>query len=222
MIVCIGNLLSPDVCGRVRDLCSSQDYAEGNEAAERHRKLTKHDGRPTMTSVSPEAGKILLAALQKHDVFRAAAYPRSIRPMLLSRYEPGMSHGLHVDDAVLGPEAQTRADISITVFLNDAEDFEGGELVIDDSGGEHAYKLNAGSAIIYPSNSLHRVAEVTAGVRLVAVTWVQSLIRSPEKRELLFDLDQARRDVFDKQGRTPVFDKITKSHANLLRMWAEV
>jgi PKHD-type hydroxylase len=114
-----------------------------------------------------------------------------------------------------------RSDVSFTLFLSPPSTYEGGELVIESTDAEQAYKLEAGSVIIYPSSTLHRVEPVTEGVRLVAVAWVQSLVREPSDREILFDLDTTRRAIFTKQGKTIEFDLISKSHANLLRKWAE-
>jgi PKHD-type hydroxylase len=131
-----------------------------------------------------------------------------------------MSFGVHMDNAVMGKD-QLRSDISVTVFLNAPEEYDGGELVMDTTGGEVPYKLAAGSAVVYPSTMLHRVNEVTRGTREVAVTWVQSLVRSDERRELLFDLERARRSIFERDGKTPEFDLLHKTASNLRRMWVE-
>ena len=143
--------------------------------------------------------------------------------MLISRYEAGMSYGQHVDNAVMGTgQSRYRSDISLTVFLCDPGTYEGGELTLCDLEEERSFKLELGSAVIYPSNKLHRVEPVTKGVRLVAVAWVQSLIRDTHKREILFDLDTVRRSLFKKQGKTIELDLISKSHSNLLRQWSEL
>ena len=110
----------------------------------------------------------------------------------------------------------------MTIFLNAPEDYDGGELVMELGGAEIKYKLPAGAAIFYPSNTLHRVAEVTRGQREVAVTWVQSVVRSPEQREILFDIDKVRRSVFKEKGKTREFDLLSKAHANLMRLWSDV
>jgi PKHD-type hydroxylase len=109
----------------------------------------------------------------------------------------------------------------MTVFLSDPADYDGGDLVIEGTGGEQSFKLEAGHAVTYPSNTLHYVAEVTRGTREVAVTWAQSLVRGPEQREILFDLDTARRTLFQREGKSREFDLMSKTHANLMRMWAE-
>jgi PKHD-type hydroxylase len=116
---------------------------------------------------------------------------------------------------------QVRTDVSVTVFLSAPEDYDGGELVIEAPGGESAYKLEAGAAVAYPASTLHRVNEVTRGTREVATLWVQSLVRSTEQRELLFDLERARRTLFEREGKTAEFDLLHKTASNLRRMWVE-
>jgi PKHD-type hydroxylase len=150
--------------------------------------------------------------------------PRRLRPILFARYGEGRAYGAHVDDALMGLDdlaGPVRTDLAVTVFLAAADADDGGELVIESTAGEQAFKLGAGDAIAYPATTLHRVEPVTRGVRLVAVTWVQSLVRDPAAREVLFDLDAARRAVFEREGKGPAFDLVAKSHANLLRRWAE-
>lgn len=129
-----------------------------------------------------------------------------------------MEYGAHVDDALMNG---IRSDVSFTLFLSDPATYEGGELVIETSSGEDDIKLPAGSMIAYPSSSLHRVAPVTRGTRLAAVGWARSLIRDAGRRELLFDLDTARQSLFAREGKTAEFDLLSKTSANLLRMWVE-
>lgn len=152
------------------------------------------------------------------ELFRLAARPKKLTPVVFSKYEPGRKYGNHVDDAIMGG---MRADVSFTLFLSDPASYEGGELIIESTSGEDAIKLEAGSMIVYPSTTLHRVAQVTRGERLAAVGWVRSFIRDEAKRELLFDLDTARRRLFQREGKSEDYDLLSKSSANLLRMWAE-
>jgi PKHD-type hydroxylase len=137
---------------------------------------------------------------------------------MFSRYDPGMRYGAHVDDAIMHG---MRADVAFTLFVSDQQSYDGGELVLDTAAGEDAIKLPAGALVAYPATSLHRVAEVTRGTRLAAVGWARSFVRDPAQRELLFDLDTARRKLFAQQGSTAEFDLLSKSLANLMRMWAE-
>ncbi|MEO1351076.1 MAG: Fe2+-dependent dioxygenase [Cyanobacteria bacterium J06635_15] len=128
----------------------------------------------------------------------------------------------HVIPALMNRQTQVmRSDISFTLFLNSPDAYQGGELIIDSAQGEQDYKLPAGAMIVYPSSTLHRVETVTAGMRLAAVSWVQSLVRDPQNREILFDLDTARQSLFEQHGKTQEFDLLSKTHANLLRKWAD-
>jgi PKHD-type hydroxylase len=129
-----------------------------------------------------------------------------------------MSYGSHVDDALMDG---MRTDVAFTLFLAEPTDYEGGELVIESAGGEDTFKLAAGSLVAYPATTLHRVADVTRGVRLAAVGWARSFVRDPAKRELLFDLETARQKLFERDGKSAEFDLVAKSLANLIRMWAE-
>lgn len=157
-------------------------------------------------------------ALSAHPVFRAAARPKALVGLLVSRYQPGMAYGTHVDDAMM---KGVRTDISFTVFLSDPDAYDGGELVIEGNDGDQAIKLPAGAAVVYPSTSLHRVAEVTRGERLVVVGWVRSLVRRDDQREILFDLDQSIAALRERETERAILDRLLKTRANLLRLWVE-
>jgi PKHD-type hydroxylase len=222
MIICIGNVLNPHELARVTRALEAVRFVDGRATAGWHaaqvKKNTQAEGR------SPEVAELqnlVLEALKRNVLFQLAARPRRIHLPLFSRYRGEMQYGAHVDDAVMGAE-QLRTDIAFTLFLSDPASYDGGELVMDTTGGEQVFKLDAGAAIVYPASTLHRVMPVTRGERLACVSWVQSLVRDPAQRELLFDLDTARRTLFDQQGKTREFDLLSKSLANLLRMWAEV
>jgi PKHD-type hydroxylase len=147
-----------------------------------------------------------------------ATRPKAIIGPLFSRYQPGHAYGPHVDDALLGG---VRSDVSFTLFLSPPDSYDGGELIIDTPAGEEAFKLGAGSVVTYPATALHRVAPVTRGERLAGAGWVRSYIRDAGQRELLFDLDTARRRLFDREGKTAEADLLAKCAANLMRMWCE-
>lgn len=157
-------------------------------------------------------------ALHQNALFQSAARPKAIASLMLSRYEEGMAYGAHVDDAMM---AGRRTDLSFTLFLSDPESYQGGALVIDRPEGEAAYRLPAGSMVLYPSTSLHWVAPVTGGVRAAAVGWVRSLVREADRREMLFDLDRAVEAL--RGGRDPerALDLVLKTRSNLLRGWVE-
>ncbi|MBS7811499.1 Fe2+-dependent dioxygenase [Roseococcus pinisoli] len=221
MILCLSQVVGPAQRAQIETLLAEAEFVDGASTAGWHAKLVKTNRQATASHpAARQAAAMVSAALREHAVFRAAVQPRRIAPPLLARYGTGESYGTHVDDALMGSDP-LRSDVSVTVFLADPESYEGGELVIEDSSGEQAFKLGAGDAIAYPATSLHRVAPVTSGERRVAVTWVQSLVRDAAKREILFDLDTARQQIFAREGKSPTFDLLAKSHANLLRRWAE-
>ena len=223
MIVCMARVLAPEELVGIAEHLRHGSFVDGKLTAGWHARQVKENRQLAPGAAADAAGRIVREALLRHEVFRSAALPLKLRPILFSRTEPGMGYGTHVDDAVMGrDEAITRSDISITVFLGDPAGYEGGELILESAGGESGYKLEAGSAIAYPSTGMHRVSPVTAGRREVAVTWAQSMVRSAERREILFDLDTARRAIFKAAGKSAEFDLIAKSYANLLRHWAEL
>jgi PKHD-type hydroxylase len=158
------------------------------------------------------------AALMAHGVFVSAARPKSFVRALVSRYRPGMHYGTHVDDALMGG---TRTDLSFTLFLSGPSTYDGGELVIEGHDGDTEVKLNAGSLVLYPTTSLHRVNEVTGGERLAIVGWVRSFIRSAEQREALFDLDQVVFTLKTVQADRSLMNPVLKVRNTLTRMWAE-
>lgn len=230
MIVCMGGVLSASELSSIQEHLAGAPFVDGKLTAGWHAKQVKHNQQLSKTSpAAAELNSLVMKALRRNELFQIAARPKVIRSPLFSRYEAGMSYGRHVDNAVMSgavdPSERSqpmRTDLSLTLFLNAPDSYEGGELTIEDPAGEQTFKLDAGSMVLYPSSTLHRVEPVTAGARLVAVTWVQSTIRSPQHREILFDMDTARRSLFKQQGKTAEFDLLTKSMANLMRMWVEV
>jgi PKHD-type hydroxylase len=155
-------------------------------------------------------------------MYRSAALPLHVATPFYARYTTGMAYGAHIDDPVMGEGDRYRSDVSITVFLNPPEAYDGGELVIATSFGEREVKLPAGHAVLYPSSSRHRVAEVTRGERLVAVTWVQSLVRDPARRELLHELNRARERLLRHSPDAPETAQVDSAYVNLVRMWSEL
>lgn len=223
MILCIGNVLTQEEVDTVVSKLAMAEFVDGQATAGWHAKLVKHNTQAQADSPPVEAArKIISAALQRHALFQMAARPKTVRPCLFNRYEPGMSYGAHVDNALMGDRNLLRSDISLTLFLSSPPTYTGGELVIETTQGEQAFKLEAGAMIIYPSSTLHRVEPIITGTRLAAVAWIQSLVRDVGDREILFDLDTARQAIFQQHGKTREFDLISKTHANLLRKWVEV
>jgi PKHD-type hydroxylase len=158
------------------------------------------------------------SALLAHGVFVSAARPKNFVKTLVSRYQPGMHYGTHVDDAVMGG---VRTDLSFTLFLSDPQSYEGGELVVEGYDSDTSVKLSAGSLVLYPTTSLHRVNEVTNGERLAIVGWVRSFIRSTEQRETLFDLDQVVATLKASNADRGVMNPVMKVRNTLTRMWVE-
>jgi len=224
VILCLAGVLDCANLTRIGEILAKGAFVDGKLTAGWHARKVKENRQLGQGSEAIQAGSIVVDALLRHEVFRSAVLPLKLRPVLFSRTDPDMSYGTHIDDAVMGSEAAmlVRSDVSVTVFLGDPAGYDGGELILESVGGEMGYKLEAGAAIAYPSTSLHRVSPVTHGRREVAVTWAQSMVRSAERREILFDLDTARRAIFKSGGKSAEFDLITKSYANLLRQWAEV
>ena len=222
MIFTINQILSPDEITEIEQVLEQAEFIDGKLTAGWHAKLVKNN-QQLKAGTQNELKTKIRAALNKNPLFQSAVRPKSIHSLLFSRYDTGMSYDTHVDNALMGSSSGLyRSDVSFTLFLNSPQDYQGGELIIEGVQEEQSYKLEAGSAIVYPSTTLHRVNPVTKGRRLVVIGWVQSTIRDAGDREILFDLETARRAVFAKSGKTPEFDLISKSIANLLRKWADV
>lgn len=224
MILCIGNVLNEGQLQALRQVLGQASFRNGKDTAGWHARLVKNneqaDSRDKqVTALRQTVGN----ALENNPVFQMSARPLRSTPVMFSRYRIGMTYGNHVDDPVMGsgPD-KLRTDLSFTLFLSDPDSYEGGELVTDTSAGESSYKLPAGALVLYPSSTLHRVEPVSSGERLVAVGWIQSTIRDPGHREILFDIDTARRQLFDRDGKSREFDLLSKSLSNLQRMWAEI
>ena len=223
MIFTILDLLTIEELKTINHSLSEGEFVDGKLTAGWNAKLVKNNQQLNKkTPIGKQLTQQVKSAFNRNQLFQTAIRPKSIHSVLFSRYSKGMSYGSHVDNAIMHNNGAWRSDISFTLFLNSPEEYQGGELVIEGADSEKGYKLQAGSAIIYPSTSLHRVNEVTEGSRLVCVGWLQSLIRDSSDREILFDLETARRVMFAKDGKTPEFDLVSKSVANLLRKWVDV
>jgi PKHD-type hydroxylase len=223
MIFSIDQILATDELEEIRQILGTAEFVDGKLTAGWHAKLVKHNQQLKAGASQRLLKTKICDVLNCNALFQSAIRPKSIHSLLFSRYGEGMSYDTHVDNAIMGGKSGLyRSDVSFTLFLSSPQEYTGGELTIEGVQEEQSYKLDAGSVILYPSTSLHRVNPVTQGTRLVVVGWVQSLIRNGSDRELLFDLETASRSIFAKSGKTPEFDLISKSIANLLRKWAEV
>jgi PKHD-type hydroxylase len=219
MQMTIGGILSPADLTEISQALDRVEFVDGRETAGWAAKTVKNNMQARQGDAALDASRALVKErLLNHGLFSLAARPRHMSNLLFARYEPGMEYGAHVDDALMGG---IRSDISFTLFLDEPESYDGGELVMETSAGESAVKGPAGSVFLYPSTTLHRVARLNSGVRRVCVGWLQSHLRNADQREILFDLDTARRSLFKASGKTAEFDLMSKSVANLLRMWAD-
>jgi len=219
MLLVINDVLTADDIAKVTDRMAVLRFVDGATTAGWHAKLVKNNQQIDRTHPDyATLNKAVTDAIMRNGTFRMAARPRHVTPLLFSRYRDGMEYGTHVDDPLM---YNLRSDISFTLFLSDPASYDGGELVMEANGGEQAYKPKAGQMIIYPSTTLHRVTPVTKGDRLAAVGWCQSYIREADKREILYDLDVARRGIFEKEKKSREFDLMSRCHANLMRMWAD-
>jgi PKHD-type hydroxylase len=222
MLLCIPDVLEFSELKEIRDAIDDHTFKDGKQTAGYRAKRVKNNLQ--MDRDAPGAQKargIVLAALKRNREFQETALPRTVKPPLISRYGEGMNYGWHVDDALMAGDPKIRSDISLTVFLNSPEDYEGGELVISSPFGEQEVKLPAGAAVVYPSATLHQVAPVTAGERLAAVTWARSYVRDAAHRELLADLLAVQKKLAAIAPDEPETDLAFKSYSNLLRMWSE-
>jgi PKHD-type hydroxylase len=219
MQMTIAGVLTPEDLIAVRAALDKTKFVDGKETAGWAAKGVKNNLQAKAGDTALEAARALVhERLSANALFAMAARPKQFSSLLFARYDPGMKYGAHVDDALMGG---MRTDLSFTLFIDQPVAYDGGELVMETSAGETAVKGPAGSVFLYSSNTLHRVAKLHSGVRRVCVGWVQSYVRHAEQREILFDLDTARRAVFNASGKTAEFDLMSKSLANLLRMWVE-
>jgi len=226
MMLHIPEVLSQGELDRVRSLIEAGTWVDGNETSGFQSALAKDnlqlaEGSPAAL----EAGALVAAAVGRHPLFVAGALPATVFPPMFNLYGPGKRFDNHVDNAIRINKAgqRLRADLSATLFLSAPEDYDGGELTVDDTFGVHQVKLAAGDLILYPSSSLHRVEPVLSGQRTSAILWIQSLVRDDAKRALLFDMDVAIQSAGARLGQDdPAVISLTGDYHNLLRMWAEL
>jgi PKHD-type hydroxylase len=224
MLITIPQVLEKEELAIVRDFISRAQFIDGklsagSEAVDVKNNLEMQTNEQSMAQLN----NLVMGKLVKHPVYLNAAMPAKIAAPFYAKYTEGMRYGNHIDDPIMGPAGQRyRTDLSITVFLNSPEEYDGGELVVQTAFGEQCVKLAAGDAVMYPSGSTHRVAEVTRGERIVAVTWLQSMVRDPSQRELLYRLSQARDILLDKSKGKQETELVSNAYINLVRMWSDV
>ena len=226
MLIAIPDLLTAEEVARLRGLIDGAEWIDGNATSGAQSALAKQNEQlPEGSTAAREAGALVLDALGRSPLFVAAALPLKVFPPLFNRYAGGDRFGTHVDNAVRiqrGSDFRLRSDLSMTVFLEDADAYDGGELVIEGQFGEQSVKLPAGHAILYPSSSLHRVEPVTRGTRVASFFWVQSMVRDDGARRILFEMDGAVQRLVGQLGnddRSVI--ELTGVYHNLLRKWAD-
>ncbi|WP_316236761.1 Fe2+-dependent dioxygenase [Bradyrhizobium sp. SZCCHNR1015] len=228
MLICVPGILSKDDVADFRRIMDSSDWEDGRSTAGAQSAMVKRNEQlPPDSELARKLGHRIISAMTANPRFLAAAIPQQIFPPLFNRYsaESGHHFGIHVDNAVRGDKLtglRIRTDLSVTLFLSEPEDYDGGELVIEDLYGSHEVKLPAGDLVLYPASSLHMVTPVTRGVRVASFFWLQSMIRDPLARSMIFDLDTTIQGLSQRMGRDdPEMVRLTGLYHNLIRYWAE-
>lgn len=230
MMIRIPFLLSPEQVAHVRDVLASTDWVDGKVTAGQQSAGAKHNLQvPEDAPAARALGDIILTALGRNERFTSAALAYKVFPPLFNRYDTGMNFGSHIDNAIrfvkpslgTGAPIRVRTDLSATLFLTEPEDYDGGELVIEDTYGTHSAKLPAGDLVLYPATSRHRVLPVTRGSRWASFFWIQSMIRDEQARGMLFDLDNAIQGLRRQVGDSDEVIALTGLYHNLVRRWAD-
>jgi len=224
MLVHVPGVLDAAKLRHCRTVLASAEWEDGRATAGVQSAQVKRNLQlPPASLPARELGSVVLGALEKNPLFISAVLPQRVYPPLFNRYDATMSFGSHVDNAIRaipGSPTPLRTDVSATLFLSEPDTYDGGELVIEDTYGQHAVKLAAGDLIVYPAGSLHHVRPVTRGERLASFFWVQSLVRDPGQRAMLFDLDMALVQLNKDAKQHPALVMLTGLYHNLLRTWA--
>jgi PKHD-type hydroxylase len=221
MLIQIPNVLTKDEIELALRELRQGAYEDGSvSAGEIARQVKKNLQLKRDAEAMARIKPMLLAAVKRNAEYQAAALPLKIRDPLLNRYDPGMTYGLHVDNALMGEPATIRTDVSATLFLSPPQDYDGGELVIQEISGQRRIKLPSGCMVVYASTNSHRVEPVTRGTRLAAIFWAQSMVRDETRREILFDLNQIM-DSVDKKIDAAEKMALASIYHNLLRQWCE-
>ncbi|OGB26731.1 MAG: Fe2+-dependent dioxygenase [Burkholderiales bacterium RIFCSPLOWO2_02_FULL_57_36] len=226
MLLTIPQVLTPEQLRHCREQLAAASWVDGRVTAG-HQGAQVKDNRqlPENSAVTHALGDLILASLERNPLFISAVLPAVVYPPLFNRYDGGQHFGDHIDNAVRllpGTGRKIRTDVSATLFLAEPDEYEGGELLVEDTYGAHSVKLAAGDMVVYPASSLHRVNPVTKGVRLASFFWVQSMIRDDAQRTLLFDLDTAIQRLNQSGADARALVQLTGSYHNLLRMWSEL
>ncbi|WP_300295562.1 Fe2+-dependent dioxygenase [Ferrovibrio sp.] len=226
MMLRIPAVLTKQQVAQCRQVMDAAEWVDGNVTAGHQSALAKKNMQlPEGSVAARQVGELVLDALERSPLFISGALPLKVFPPLFNRYAGGESFGNHVDNAIrplAGSDFRIRTDLSCTLFLAEPEEYDGGELVVEDTYGEHRVKLPAGDMVLYPSTSLHRVTEVTRGARVASFFWLQSMVRDDGQRSLLFQLDTSIQQLAaEKTHGDPAVVQLTAIYHNLLRRWAD-
>jgi PKHD-type hydroxylase len=226
MLLSIPDVLTPEQVAEARGILDAAEWVDGRVTAGHQSAKAKDNMQiPEGSAAARQLGDMILAALGKNPLFLSAALPLRVFPPLFNRYAGGQSFGTHVDNAIRqipGTPNRIRTDLSATLFFEDPENYDGGELCVEDTYGVQRVKLAAGSMILYPATSLHHVTPVTRGARVCSFFWIQSMIRDDGQRSLLFDLDMGIQRLTADHPEHPSAIQLTGVYHNLLRQWAEM
>jgi PKHD-type hydroxylase len=226
MLLHIPDVLTAGQTAGARQSLAAVEWVDGRITAGHQSARAKNNMQvPEDHPAARELGEMILGALQQNLLFLSAALPLRVFPPLFNRYEAHQSFGTHVDNAIRqvpGTPHRIRTDLSATLFLSKPEDYDGGELSIEDTYGVHNVKLPAGHLILYPASSLHHVRPVTRGARIASFFWIQSIVRDDSDRTLLFDLDNAIQRLNNDSQDSPAVVQLTGVYHNLLRRWSDV
>lgn len=226
MLITIPDVLNTEQVAQARQILDAAEWVDGRVTAGHQSARAKDNMQlPEGSPAARQLGEMILTALGQNALFISAALPHRVFPPLFNRYSGGQSFGTHVDNAirqVTGTAMRIRTDVSATLFFAQPEEYDGGELVVEDVYGVHTVKLPAGHMVLYPATSLHHVRPVTRGARIASFFWVQSMIRSDSQRTLLFDLDSSIQRIQQDSPGHPSTISLTGIYHNLLRLWADV
>jgi len=217
----VESFLTPEKLKALKTLLDATEYVDGRRTAGFAAKTVKNNLQAKASDPNyQKANELVFNAVVQCEPLQAYAYPHRITPIRFAKYGPGMHYGEHFDAALMPiPNAVLRTDLSFTLFLNEPDDYEGGELVVDLMGAERRVKMNAGDLVMYPSGNRHRVTEVTDGCREVAVGWMQSMYASPEQRRILANISAVRYAIMQQDGKNEDFDLLNQAYIMLERMW---
>ena len=223
MLIQLKNILGPNELNKIHELLTKATFVDGKLSAGKIAAQVKNNQEVARDDpVIEELNKLVMGNLIRHPVYQRAALPLRVASPFYSCYQEGMEYGEHIDDPIMGDHHRYRSDLAVTIFLNDPSEYEGGELTIQTELGEQQIKYAAGDAVLYPATTRHRVEKITKGKRLVAVSWIQSLIKNNEQRNILYQLSCAREKLLRRQPEEEHTKQLDWAYVNLVRKWSDL